>query len=317
MPYDSLTTRTDLNKLLPEDVATEVIVNAIERSAVLAMARRIPNIPRGAFTIPVFSSKPTAYFVTGDTGLKQTSEVAWDNVVLTAEELAVVIPIPENVFNDTSYNLWAAIQPQLEEAFGLAIDAAVLFGTNKPATWPTAIVTAAASASNSVDLSSTVAGGGDLYDAILGESGTYDLVTQDGYMVNGNIAALSMQAKLRGLRDANGNPILNREPAQKFGYSLDGVPTEFPRNGGFDPATALMISGDWSQLVYAFRQDITFKIFDQGVIQDGAGAIALNLMQQDAIAMRAVMRIGFALPNPVNRVNANGSTRYPFSILVP
>ena len=35
------------------------------------------------------------------------------------------------------------------------------------------------------------------------------------------------------------------------------------------------------------------------------------------IAIRAVMRLGWALPNPVNRVNATEATRYPFAILLP
>lgn len=317
MPYNSITTRTNVGKLIPEPVAQEIITNATHQSAVMQFARRLNDLPSNTYTMPVFSALPEAYFVTGDTGLKQTTHAEWDSVVLTAEELAVVVPIPENVFDDSSYDIWSAVRPSLEEAFGKAIDRAVLFGTNKPASWPDAIVTKAASVGHAVDLSTVVSGGGDLYDAILGVGGVYDLITQDGYIHNGNIAALSMQARMRALRDANGVPILNREPATASGYSLDGVPLAFPRNGGFDPATALMIAGDWSQLVYAFRKDITFKLFDQGVIQNSEGAIQLNLMQQDAIALRAVMRVGFALPNPASRVNTNASTRYPFATLVP
>ena len=78
-----------------------------------------------------------------------------------------------------------------------------------------------------------------------------------------------------------------------------------------------MFSGDWSQLVFSIRQDITYKILDQAVIQDGAGNIVFNLAQQDMVALRCVMRCGWALPNPTNRVNTNDSTRYPFAVLLP
>jgi len=33
------------------------------------------------------------------------------------------------------------------------------------------------------------------------------------------------------------------------------------------------------------------------------------------VALRVVMRLGFQLPNPINRVNATAATRYPFAYL--
>lgn len=73
----------------------------------------------------------------------------------------------------------------------------------------------------------------------------------------------------------------------------------FPVNGAYDPEESLAIVGDWSQLVYAIRQDMTFKIFDSGVVQDPTtGNILYNLMQNDMVALRAVMRLGWEIPNP-------------------
>ncbi len=324
MPYNSNITRTDATALMPEDAAREVFTSSIEESAVLRVARRLPDLPRQVRRLPVIQTLPTAYFVgnkgDGDVsaaGLKQTTDVSWDNVYLYAEELAVVVPVPENVVNDSEYDIWGNIKPYLVQSFGAAIDAAILFGTNKPADWPTAIVTAAASAGHTVDLSNTEAGGNDLYDAVLGESGIYALVEADSYEPSANLAALSMRGRMRGLRDADGQPILVKDPSMAGGYALGGVPTVFPKNGGFDAATALMITGDWSQLVYAFRSDLSVKVFDTGVITDASNNVIFNLMQQDMVALRATMRIGFALPNPINPINTNGSTRYPFAVLTP
>ena len=98
-------------------------------------------------------------------------------------------------------------------------------------------------------------------------------------------------------------------------YSLDGSSMNFPNNGSFDKSKALMISGDFSQLVYSIRQDITFKLFTEGVVQNTDGSIAYNLMQQDMVALRAVMRIGWEIPNPINSVNEDKATRFPFAVL--
>ena len=100
-------------------------------------------------------------------------------------------------------------------------------------------------------------------------------------------------------------------------YTLDGIPMTFPMNGAFDPTEALMIVGDFSQLTYAIRQDITFKVFTEGVIQNTDGTIAYNLLQNDMVALRAVMRLGWEIPNPINAFNAGDSNAFPFAVYLP
>jgi HK97 family phage major capsid protein len=163
----------------------------------------------------------------------------------------------------------------------------------------------------------TLGTGSDIYDDIMAEGGVLSQVEQDGFAVTGHVAALSMKARLRGLRDANGMPIFSRTPQAATPYELDGVPVDFPTNGSIDPAQSLLISGDYQQAMYSIRQDVTYKVLDQAVIQDGSGAIIYNLAQQDMVALRVTMRLGWQLPNPANRVNAVAATRYPFAVLLP
>lgn len=325
MPYNSNTTRSDVAALIPEDVSREILDAAEEQSVVLQLARRLQDMPSQVRRMPVLDVLPVAYFVgnkgDGDVsaaGLKQTTEVAWANKYIYAEELAVIVPIAENVLEDADYDIWGQIMPHLTAAFGRAIDAAVLFGTNKPSDWPASILAGATSASQTVDLSNTISGGSDLYDALLGEGGVWSLVEEDGYDVTGAIGALSMRAKLRGARNADGVPIFRSVSTEnKQMYEVEGVPILFPKNGAFDASQALLFAGDWDQLLFAMRKDITYKLITEGVITDASNNIIYNLPQQDMVALRAVMRLGFALPNPINVVNQNNSTRYPFSVLVP
>jgi len=149
----------------------------------------------------------------------------------------------------------------------------------------------------------------------MAEGGLLSKVEEDGYLVTGHVAALTMKAKLRGLRDANGVPLFNWIQ-EKTRYSLDGADLIFPLNGAIDPLSSQLISGDWSQLVYALRKDVTYKVLTEAVITDTDGNIVYNLAQQDMVAIRAVMRLGWQLPNPINRVNQNDATRYPFAVLV-
>lgn len=313
MPYNSQITRSDAEALIPEEYSREIIQELPQSSAVLSIARRLPNMSRGQQRLPVLGALAHAYFTGGDTGLKQTSKMEWGNKVINAEELAVIIPVPEAVIDDADYDIWSEVRPSIVEAFGLAVDRAILFGENAPGTWPDDILTGATAAGHAVAAGS----GDDLYDDIMGEGGVIAHVEEDGYLVSGHVAALSLRAKLRALRDQEDRPLFVSTMQGATQYALDGAPVTFPTNGGFASDEALLISGDWSKLVYSIRQDVTWKLLDQAVIQDQAGDIIYNLAQQDMVALRATFRLGWQLPNPVNRVNPDEETRYPFAVLTP
>lgn len=308
--------RSALSGLIPEPVTREIMQGAIAESAVLRMGRRLANMSSKTQTINVLDALPSAYFVNGEaTGdgagdaFKQTTKMAWDKKKLYAEEIAVIVPIPEAALDDADYDIWGEVKPRLTEAFGKVIDAAILFGTNKPSTWRTGVVPAAVAAGNGVPISS------DIFSDIMGESGLIAKVELDGFNPNGVMSAIQMRGKLRGLKDTTGQPIFKSDMQGATRYGLDGMDMYFPMNGAFDPAQAQMIVGDWSQLVYAIRQDMTFKIFTEGVIQDPTTkAITYNLMQNDMVALRAVMRLGWEIANPVNAYNVDKANPFPFSV---
>lgn len=303
--------RTGAESLIPETRAREIIQGTIAQSAVLSQGRKLPNLSSKTHKMPVLDMLPIAYFVNGDNGNKRTTKMAWDKKIITAEEIAVIVPIPEAVLDDSEYDIWAEVRPRVEEAFGKVIDGAVLFGEDAPDSWRDDIVTTATNATSVVTLGSS----DSLYDKIMGENGVIAKVEESGFFVTGHMADISMRAKLRGLKDSTGDPIFKANMQDGTRYSLDGSVMTFPNNGAFDKTKALMISGDFSQLVYAIRQDITFKLFTEGVVQNTDGTIAYNLMQQDMVALRAVMRLGWEIPNPINSVQTNKTKRCPFAIL--
>ena len=308
--------RTALSGLIPEPVTREIMQGAIAESAVLRMGRRLANMSSKTQTINVLDALPSAYFVNGEatgTGagdaFKQTTKMAWANKKLYAEEIAVIVPIPEAALDDADYDIWGEVKPRLTEAFGKVIDSAILFGTKEPSTWRDGVVPSAVAAGNGVPVSSNV------YNDIMGEGGLISKVELDGFNPNGVMAAIQMRGKLRGLVDTTGQPIFKSDMQGNTRYGLDGMDMYFPMNGAFDPNQAQMIVGDWSQLVYAIRQDMTFKIFTEGVIQDpNSKEIVYNLMQNDMVALRAVMRLGWEIANPVNAFNEDITNPFPFSV---
>lgn len=314
MPFNNLTSRTDVSALIPEAVSNEMIGAATAESAALSMFREIP-VSATQTRLPVLSALPVAYWVTGDTGLKQTTEINWANKYLNIEEAATILPVPDAVVEDMQQNVWDQAMPYLVEAFGRLVDEAVFFGVNAPASFPTNINAAAAAAGNNfTEATAASAGGfyGDL-DAL------YGLVEADGYDVNGFVAARSARTKFRSARASDGQ-LLDAGRVGGDLNSFDGLPIRYPMRGLFPTGggagtNVRLFAGDWDQFIIGIRRDITVDVFNQGVIQDNSGAIVYNLMQQDMTAIRLTFRLGWQVSNGINRDQPTEGSRYPVGVL--
>ena len=152
---------------------------------------------------------------------------------------------------------------------------------------------------------------------IIGVDGVMAQVENDGFNVNGFFADNTMKPMLRNLRNSNNTPIYVNSVATGSPSTLLGIPVNYNNSGLFDKTQALMLAGDFTKAVYSIREDITYKVLSEAVIQNPDGTIAYNLAQQDMVALRCVMRLGVAVANPLTKANGDDTTRYPFAVLAP
>lgn len=313
----NIVSRGDAAADVPAAVASLMIEGAMRQSAALTLFKQIP-MNRRQNRIRIESALPMAYFVNGDTGVKQTTKMAWTDKLLTAEEIACIIPIPENVIDDADYDLWGAIMPDAQEAIGKALDEAIFFGVNKPSTYPDAIVTTATTMTPAhvyTRGTSTVAEGGIAEDL----NQLAGIIEDDGFDVSGYLANRRIRRYLRGARSTQGEKLADFGPSSN---SIDGIDVAFGARGSWPNSTtsgdhnALLVAGDFSQGILGVRKDITAKMLDQAVIQDPTdGSIVYNLAQQDMVALRLTCRFGFQVSNYVTWEQADDTKRYPFAVL--
>lgn len=294
--------------LVPEPYVAEVIKQMPQSSAVMQLARRVPMSAKTSRQ-PVLDTLPEAYFVNGDTGLKQTTSAEWDNLSLVAEEIAVIVAIPESYLDDSAIPVWSEVRPLIAEAFGRRLDRTILFNEARPSTWGEAVVNHAIAAGNQV-----VAGSGD--DLAEEIAHVAQIIEEDGGAVSGFATKPGFKWQLTRLRSTDGIPIYS-PPAQSQPGTLYGEQLPEVKNGGWFPSVATVIAGDWSKAILGVRQDMTFKLFTEGVISDGSGNVVLNLMQQDSVALRVTARFAWQIANPVNPVNTTEATRSYFGVLTP
>jgi HK97 family phage major capsid protein len=308
--YDNIIARgADGDPLVPEPMVQEVIKEAVQGSAILQQARRV-TMSSKTQRQPVLSVLPQAYWVTGDTGLKQTTKAEWDNIDLVAEEIAVIVPVPEAYIADSGIPIWNEVRPLIGQAIGAKLDQACLFGTDAPSTFGTSVFESAEAAGNVV-----TAGTGD--DLAVDVASLGELLAVEGYSLTGFMSRPGFQWRLVGLRTSDGTPIYSPNLQGAPGQGLFGRPLNEVGNGAWSATDADLIGGDFSKAIVGVRQDITFRVFTEGVISDDSGNVVLNLMQQDSVALRVVARFGFAVANPVNTLGGGAAGTSPFGILAP
>ena len=313
MPYNNISSRTDAAALIPEEVSRDLVKRTTDESAALTLFRRVP-VGRAQVRMPVISALPVAYWVNGDTGLKQTTEVNWANKYLNIEEIAVILPVPDNVIADVEMNIWDEAMPYMTEAVARTLDSAVFFGTNAPASFPTNVYAALDAAGNDITEGTAAASGGYMADVDLALAA----LEQDGFEADSIVAATSFKGKLRAARASDGQRLdIGRISGDM--KMLDGMNISYPMRGLWSTATgstvprAIFLQRD--QFVIGVRQDISFKLFTEGVIQDDSGAIVYNLMQQDMSAMRLTFRVGWQVANVINYDQGTEANRYPAASL--
>jgi len=175
------------------------------------------------------------------------------------------------------------------------------------------VMTAAAAAGNTVTEGALAAAGGFYGDI----DAAYALVEADGFEVNGVIASTGVKAKLRASRGTDGRR-LDEGRASGDLMSFDGLPVAYPMRGMWPTGAGTgvrLFLGDWNQFVIGVRQDITLKVSNDAVIQDGTGAIVYNSFQQDLTFLRVTFRVGWQVANTLNNDQAVEANRYPASVL--
>ena len=272
---------TDYEGLLPVGVAREVIESAGRQSVVLRLARTIP-MPEGVTSIPVVSVVPQADWVALG-ARKPLTKIEWSSARLEAQEVAATAAIPTAFIGDTSFDVEGSAQDELAKAVGRVVDAAVLFGTNAPPTFPVGGVVAG-----------TAITGTDALDAI--DKGAA-AVEAAGLMPDGVASGPQIGSALRkAYREAGALPGDQPEPSV-YGMRIAVTPL-------WDSTKSDAVVGAWENLLVGIREDIRFDVSEEGVLVDDAGVIQVSAFQDDMTLVRIYMRLGVVIGTPVK---ADGS----------
>jgi HK97 family phage major capsid protein len=308
-------TRADALALLATQDINEIIKPDTQASAALAAFRTV-RMSAGTARMPVLAAIPTAGWVTDNaaadaTGIKPTSKVTWANKELIAEEMAVIVPVHENTLADAEFDIWSEVKPLVAQEFGRILDAAVFFGTNKPATWTDPALIPGAIAAENYIVEGFLPDGTASVDLAEDFNEAFGMVEDDEFDVNAAFTGRFLRRRLRGLRDDVGQPIyLDAIRSDGSTASIYGQDLRYILNGGWDREVATALVGDASKVVIGIREDVQVKLLTEATVG------GINLAEKDMVALRFKFRVGFATAYSTARVGGS-ITDYPFAVIAP
>ncbi len=271
----------NLEGFVPKPIAQDIIAAVTRGSSILRLST-VQSMESDNKKFPVMVSGPGAYWV-GESERITTDKAKWIFPEIVAKKIAVIVPVTKEKLRDATISVFEAIRPYIAEAFYKEIDKACIFGTDSPFT--KSLYGVAHDAGREVQLGTNTRLDEDVSDVMA-------LVEAAGFDVDGFAASIGFKNSLRKLRDANGNQLYVPGVDQNTLYSQ---PIEFVRNGAWDSTKALCIGGEWKYSIVGIRDQIEYDVIKEATLhtvsmEDGK---PLSLAEQDMVAVRATMRLGF------------------------
>lgn len=178
--------------LLPPTITGPIFDKAVESSAVMSLARRVPLSVSAQTAVPVPLDVPVADWV-AEGGVKPASQVGVGVKLMTGKKVALLVPVSDEVVMSNPGGLYEQLQQDLPTAIARAFDYAAIAGKSLRTGGAGPFADYLALSPNSVALGTASQGTGSIYN---------DLVTTMGKVIDNNFDVTGWAADPRLKVDA-------------------------------------------------------------------------------------------------------------------
>ena len=282
MPSGTPTNRTNIS--LPAEVSQEILQKTQEASAIMQLARQI-ELPGRGVEIPVILSDPSAEWVS-ETGAKPVSNPGLTKKTMTAYKLAVIVPFSKEFVRD-SKRLYDELVKRLPAALGKKFDSTVFHGSAPGSNFDTF---AGCTAQN--------IGGTNTYDGLV--AADVDIAEHDG-ILNGYVISPKARGVLLSAKDGDSRPLFINSVAEGAIPVILGAKTlqskaAYKAGTGESVPNVVGAAGDWTQALYGTVEGVEIEISKEASLtytDENDQTQTINLFQQNMIAVRAEIEVGF------------------------
>ena len=289
--------------LLPSTITGPIFDQAVESSAVMSLARRVPLSMDANTSIPVPMDVPAAGWVT-EGGVKPVGTGSVGVKTMTGKKVALLVPVSQEVVRTNPAGLYDQLQQDLPTAISRAFDHAAIHGKDLRSGGAGPFSDYLLQTSNSVELGTASQATGGVYaDLVNAEK----LVVDANFDFSGFAADPRLRPTLKLSTDTQGRPIWVDDPALGLnGGNLIGYPAFYNRG----------VSGNYR------RSGNKVQVITQtGSATGGSFVIGSNGSDTLTVAFNAAaatVRTGIrAWGGAYSAVNVTGSAGGPFTVTFP
>ena len=212
--------------LLPPTITGAIFEQAVESSAVMSLARRVPLSMTAQTAIPVSMDIPAAGWVSEGVA-KPVGGGGLSVKTMTGKKVALIVPVSQEVAMTNAAGLYSQLRQDLPTAIARAFDHAAIHGVDLRTGGAGPFDDYLKEGANSIELGTAAQNIGGVYaDLVNGEK----LVVDAGYDFSGFAADPRLRPTLKLSTDNTGRPLWVDDPAQGTnGASLIGYPAAYNR----------------------------------------------------------------------------------------
>lgn len=289
------------NTLLPATITGPIFEQAIESSAVMSLARRVPLAMTAQTAIPVSMDVPAAGWVS-EGGVKPVGRGGVSVKTMTGKKVALLVPVSQEIALTNAAGLYAQLKQDLPTAIARAFDYAAIHGLDLRTGGAGPFADYLTNGATSIELgTATQANGGMYADLVSGEAAVVDA----GYDFTGFAADPRLKPTLKLGTDTQGRPLWVDSPTQGInGGTLIGYPAYYNRG----VSGLYRRQGHKVQVVTVTGSPTggTFTLTGNG---NETAAIAYN-----AAAATTVQTAVRALGGPFEAATVSGSAGGPYTV---
>jgi HK97 family phage major capsid protein len=248
--------------------------------------------PGNSRNVPALGTSVSVFW-TGEGAKKKGTQPKFNLVAQTLKKLAAIVPMTEEILEDSAINLTTLLGALFAEAIAKEEDIQFFSGTGAP--W-TGILN-----NGNVNIVHQITGGvaNLTADDLLDMQDATPTGAMNGAKYYMHRTVLNV---IRKLKDLQGNYIYQNpgqgQPATIWNYPVE-LSDAFPAKNDVVDGSPYILFGNLKQAaIFGDKQQIRAKLLDQATVTDTDDQTTINLAEQDMIALRIVERVGYVLALP-------------------